>query len=295
MTDLYYKRGEIKCCWSPTLGELEGTAESTWGTPEYQWPKDKQSPTVFFGMYSLRDYYALWRHKGVAFILWAGSDIVALDEGWLFSDGKLKWLSWVFRGWFKKWLVRMLNKKAEHWVENRTERRRLLKNGIEVDKNHVRPSYMGDIKLKPKYRNCRRLHLFLCSPEGRQEEYGFGIIERIAPLLPRHKFHLYGAKWHSEHRNVIVHGRITKEQMNEEIANYQVGLRLNKHDGFSEITAKAILLGKHAITSVPFPFIPCFKDEDELVEIIKKIHNTEPDKSIREYYFKELNNYPWVC
>lgn len=77
-----------QCLWSPTLGDLESTHEKVWGTVPYA---DKELPTVFFGCYSLKDFYKVLRHKGERHILWAGSDIPRLEAGyWLDETGAIK-------------------------------------------------------------------------------------------------------------------------------------------------------------------------------------------------------------
>ena len=46
------------CCKvASSLGELENTAEIAWGTKEYSFLTDKYKPTVFFGLFDVRDYY----------------------------------------------------------------------------------------------------------------------------------------------------------------------------------------------------------------------------------------------
>ena len=63
---------ESYCRWAPSLGELEDTAENVWGTKPYIWTEHRKKSCVFFGLYDLRDYLALWMHEGKAWVLWAG-------------------------------------------------------------------------------------------------------------------------------------------------------------------------------------------------------------------------------
>lgn len=273
--------------WAPSLGALESTHEIAWGTEDY---KDRNKPTCFFGLYDLRDYIALWRHKGKAFVLWAGSDILNLKSGFLFNDGKLKSLSKLLRG---NWWVYPILKKAEHWVENLTEERVLESLGIKV--SGVCQSFLGNInKFKIQYKYKKIANVYLSANEGRQEEYGFGTIERIAKELPFIKFHLYGASWKTKNKNVIVHGWISKEQMNKEIEGYQIGLRLNNFDGFSEILAKAVLMGQYAISKVKHPLIPSFENDMELILILNNLRkNKEPNYKAHDWYIYNLNRFPW--
>ena len=286
---------KVQCRWAPSLGALEDTHQNVWGTVEYI---DRNKPCVFFGLYDLRDYIALWRHKGKKWVLWAGSDIRNLMSGFMLNDGKLKWLSLLikklppsFQQWMAFKLVRVL-REAENWVENDLEAAELGKFDIECK---VCPSYLGNVNLPVTYRWRKRTEVFVSSGVDRQEEYGFGVVERIAGELPWVVFHLYGASWVSKRSNVIVHGRVSKERMNRETATMQVGLRLNEFDGFSEILAKAVLRGQYAIGKVKFPMIPSYENDLELIlELNKLRRQKEPNLKVREFYRSKLNDYPWV-
>lgn len=272
--------------WAPSLGELEGNHQIAWGTEDYH---SRYEPTVFFGLYDLRDYIALWRHKGKAWILWAGSDILNFKNGFVFNDGKLKLLSQLFRG--NKWVFPILEK-AEHWVENEKEKEVLESLGIRV--SGVCPSFMGQVNLPLLFISNKPTKVFVSASGNRTEEYGFGIVERIAKEVPFIEFHLYGSPWETKQENIIVHGRISKEAMNEQISKMQAGLRLNEFDGFSEVLAKAVLTGKYAIGKVKHPQIPTFDNDLELILELNKIyHKEEPNLEARNWYVENLNSYPW--
>lgn len=276
------------CRVAPSLGALEGTPEEAWGTKPYTWLKHRQDPTVFFGLYDLRDYLALALHTGKKWVLWAGSDLRNLNSGFIFNDGKLKWLSEVFGS--GNWILPIL-KSAEHWVENEAEARVLQRFGIQAK---VCPSFMGKIE-NYDVESVPGNKVYVSSGANRQREYGFDIIESIAYKLPQIEFHLYGAPWETNHKNIIVHDLVPKDIMNDEIKKMQCGLRLNHTDGFSEVTAKSILWGQYPITRITSPFISSFVTTDELVELLEKVpHFVRPNTIAREYYRSELNNYPWT-
>lgn len=282
------------CRWAPSLGDLEGTALETWGTSTYSFWKHRKEPTVFFGLYDLRDYLSLWLHQGKKWVLWAGSDARNLQQGFLFNDGKLGWLSKAFKMRFKRLILHILSG-AEHWVENAWEAQILRQEGL---LSRVCPSYMGNVDLPICYQPPKGVcHVYLSASEGRQEEYGWGIIERIANWLPFHVFHLYGASWITRHQNVVVHGRVSKEEMNRETEDFQIGLRLNETDGFSEIMAKAVLQGQYAIGKVKHPRIPSFEnDADVIIKLNALAKKKTPNEDTRAYYRANLNRYPWnIC
>jgi len=280
------------CRWAPSLGSLEATHQEVWGTEDYVWWKHWNRPTVFFGLYDLRDYVALAAHPGKKWVLWAGSDIRNLAGNFYETDGKLHKLSGAipgFRDFIAKWLT---HTNLEHWVENEAEKEALEKLGIRV--TGVCPSYLGQTELPVKYRRQRYADAYISTGKGRQEEYGFGLVERIAGYLPWMNFHLYGDEWKTQWPNVIVHGRVPKEQMNEETSMMHIGLRFNEFDGFSEIMAKAILRGQYAVGRVAHPFVQSFTDEIDLIFKLNRIRkNKLPNFSAREWYRRNLNTFPW--
>lgn len=279
------------CRYAPSLGALEGTPEEVWGTPPYKCWKHLWEPTIFFGLYDFRDYIALWFHRGHKWVLWAGSDVRNLASGFAFNDGKLRILSKALKGVFTRWIVRVVQG-AENYVENDWEGNQLAKMGVSVA--GVCPSFMGQLDLPSSFAPAFPCNVYLSASEGRQEEYGWGIVESIASWLPNHVFHLYGAAWKTEQPNVMVHGRVPKEQMNEEIKGYQIGLRLNETDGFSEILAKAVLMGQYAVGKVKHPYIPSFDNDMDLILRLNKLAKEEEPNPARQWYRYNANAYPWV-
>src|SRR3990167_7755462 len=202
-----------QCKWAVSLGELEGTHQKAWGTTEY---KSRSEPTVFFGLYDLMDYIALWRHQGKAWVLWAGSDIRNLRSNFIFNNGKLLWLSEIFSrlGFdFEVFLIKHVLNKAEHWCENEAEAWQLKDIGLKV--SGICPSFMGKIKdYKVAFRPGN--NVYLSANPGREEEYGWGLIEMIACALPQIEFHLIGSEWtqyRQDLKNVNVYKRMPQEVM----------------------------------------------------------------------------------
>ena len=274
----------IYCRWSPTLGALEDTAERIWGTPEYE--GDKDEPTVFFGLYGLPDFYTLWRHKGKKWVLWAGSDIIQFRNGyWLEEGGNIHIDADQLAPW--------INKYCESWCENEVERQALEDLGIIAQ---VCPSFLGlvedyEISFSPN----DRPKVYLSANPEREVEYGWALIEEIAPLCEV-DFYLYGSPdWESKHHNVFSRGRVAKAHMNDEVKQMQCGLRLNEFDGFSEITAKSILLGKYPIAWSTFKYagIDSFSNKQELVELLNGLKDKCIPNPHRDYYLTHLNKYPW--
>lgn len=266
------------CRWSPSLGALEDTAEKIWGTPEYEY--DLNEATVFFGLYGFPDFYALWRHRGKKWILWAGSDIKHFLEGYHLEDGGAIKLD-------PAALARWINKHCESWVENQVEYKALAEIGI---RSQICPSFLGRIEDYPiSYKPSDRPKVYTSVSGDELKLYGW---EKIAPLAEQHpniEFHLYGntEPFPTPFVNMIDHGRVPKERMNAETKEMQGALRLTEFDGFSEILAKSILWGQWPISLIPYEHILPVNE----IGLLKEL--TGPNIGGREYYRKILNKFPW--
>jgi hypothetical protein len=295
------QKSKIYCRTAPSLGALNNSPVEIWGTEEYSYQPNKNDPTVFFGLYDLRDYIALWRHKGKAWVLWAGSDIENLVNGFIFNDGKLKWISRILRG---NWWLKYILKKADHYVESADEWNKLMDWGLPKPTSVI-PSFLGRAQDFPvSYKQAFHPNVYISAHEGREEEYGVDYIKKIAKQVPECIFHIYGVskdgylgrelKNYFE-GNIVWHGKVSNAKMNAEIKHFQCGLRLNSSDGFSEITAKSILMGQYAITRLRYPMIPNFETDRDLVSLLKSLRTmNKPNHAARNYYLNSLNRYPWV-
>jgi len=270
-----------QCRWSPTLGELESTHQEIWGTDDYT---DQERPTCFFGIYGLPDFYTLWRHKGRKAILWCGSDIRNFDKGyWLDDKGEIKLLTTPLAKWISKY--------CESWVENQVEYDLLKEWGIE---SQICPSFLGKIdSFKVSFKQGNKVYLS-CSGNDHLL-YRWDLIEEIAGEIPEITFYLYGSnEWQTKHKNVIIRGRIDKNLMNKETSEMQAGLRPLEFEGASEIIVKSLLQGQHTISRIKYPFVDSYETKEELIKLLKELPNKkEPNLKAREWFFKNLNCYPW--
>ena len=150
-----------------------------------------------------------------------------------------------------------------------------------------------DIEYTP---NTERPSVYLSCSGDNFELYGWDVVEQIADQCEV-DFHLYGSDtWESKHHNVIVHGRVPKKQMNEEIKKMQCGLRLCAFDGFSEVLAKSVLWGQYPVTFESFKYkhIEGFRNLKHLVQILNRLkYKAEPNTIGRNYYKQALNQFPW--
>ncbi len=272
-----------QCRYAPSLGALEGTPEEVWGTLPYL---SEDAPTVFFGLYGLADFYTLWRHQGKKAILWAGSDVRHFINGyWLDDEGSNRI--------DPEPLARWIQKNCESYVENGVEAEALRVFGIE---SKIVPSFMGNMDdYEVSYRANERPQVYASVSGDDFALYGWEQIEMVADKC-NVDFHLYGntTPWYSKHSNVFVHGRVPKEQMNEEIKTMQAGLRVLEFDGFSEILAKSILWGQYPVSRIGYPHMGHYVDNAGLIEVLNGLreHHT-PNLKGRDHYRKIINKYPW--
>lgn len=254
-----------QCRVAPSLGKgFEGTPNKVWGTTNY---KDINKPTVFFGLYGLPDFYALWKHKGRKAILWVGSDIRYFINGyWLDDKGKIRINPKPLGEW--------INKYCENYVENIIEYKTLKKLGI---KSKIIPSFLGDInKFKPQ-KLSKELRYYSSVSGNDFKLYGWDKINKIAEQNPHIKYYLYGntVKWKAP-KNVIARGRVSNKIMNNETKTMTGAIRMVKLEGCSELIVKSVLWGQKPISLIYYPFLKNKNPKRELLKVLNKyIWNTK--------------------
>jgi len=243
---------------SSSVAPFREKAEKAWGLERYRFPRDIFKPVVFFGLYHWADYAYFMAHMGKKSVFWCGSDILALKKN--------KWVSIFLDG-------------AEHFVENEVEQKALAELVLWAE---VRPSYVGKIP-EVTFKPTDKPHVFINAHKDREDEYGVGLIERIASQVPEITFHVYGGD-----------NRVPEDQFNKEIANYHCGLRPNLFDGNSEIAMKSVLSGGYPITRIKYPHIWNYQNEEELIALLKDLKNKKVPNPAREWWLDNLNKYPWT-
>ncbi len=250
------------CRTAPSLGGgFSGDALSAWGTLPYNVSKNQDDPTVFFGCYSLNDFNIIRNHKGKKWIFWAGSDIRYFVKGyWLDDKGKIKINP--------KPLAKWISKNCESWVENSVEYEALKKLGI---KSKIVPSFLGDVnKFKPQKLN-EELRYYSSVSGNDFKLYGWDLINQIAKKNPHIKFYLYGntIPWKAP-KNVIVRGRMSQKEMDNEIKTMTGVLRMVKFEGCSELVVKATLWRQEVISLIDYPFLRSKNPRKELLKIVNR-------------------------
>lgn len=274
----------VYCRMAPSLGALEGRPEDVWGTKDYE--GDSEKPTVFMGLYGLPDFYTLWRHKGKKWIFWCGSDIRHFVAGyWLDEVGSVRI--------GHRPLARWIKENCESWVENEVERQALEDMGIPAN---VCPSFLGNVEdYDISYEHSLFPSVYTSVSGDNYELYGWHLIPELARENPHVVFHLYGNTkpaidyFGSLEKNIVDHGRVPKERMNEEIRKMQGALRLTTFDGFSEILAKSVLWGQWPVSLIEYPYMLSLDKIGSLKE------KESPNEEGREHYKRIINKFPWLC
>jgi len=188
---------------------------------------NKEEPTFFLGLYFKGDYDIYKQHRGNKVVFWNGSDVLRLMDN-------------------KDWIKTIKKYPAKHYCHNQLLQDELKEMYIDAE---IVPLFFGYKKdYEVSYKHSLPIKLFSCAHDGREIEYGVNIIKELArdEDLKDVEFHIYGISGEST-SNLIYHGRVQEEQMNNEIKQYHGCLRLNIHDGLSQIIIKSMLLGLYVI------------------------------------------------
>lgn len=268
-----------------SLGDgFEGTPQNCWGVkgyfPEIEGHLD--DPCVFFGLYGMKDFFALWSHRGPKYILWCGSDIRNFENGfWLDNKGDIHIDS--------KSIAHWINTYCKNYVENEVEQIALRRIGV---KSIIVPSFLGDTKdFEVCFKARKRPSLYTSVSGNDFKVYGWEKIYNLARNNPDIDFFLYGNTIPfpvpAEFFNVFVRGRIPQEEMNKEIKEMTGALRLTEFDGFSEIIAKSLLWGQWPVSLINYPGTIRL----EGISFLKDLKQT--NLKGREWLLSVVNKYPW--
>jgi len=215
---------------------------------------NQEDTTLFLGLYFDADYNVFKNHRGKRIIFWNGSDVTRM----LRSSNRIG-------------IIRSI--KAEHYCHNEQLQKELKSKGINAE---ITPIFFGDKKdYQISYKHSDNPKVFICAHPGREMEYGIPTVIELSKELSGIEFHIYGVDGDGVN-NVFYHGQIEESVMDKQIQNYQACLRLNKHDGVSQIVLKSKMMGL-------YPIISCDKGiiKKELLELKNKI---EPYKTGYQFY-----------
>jgi hypothetical protein len=213
-------------------GTISNFRDKLWAKyPPYRGWRDILAPTVFFGLYHPGDYRRYLLHRGPKLAVWCGSDILRLKD-------RPVWR-------------RLLARSGRHLCENESEQGKLEKAGISAD---VRPLFFGNARRysDSTYVASKDPHVYLSMHPGREKEYGYYEVLELAGEFPHITFNIFGISGENPLPNVKLWGHLPEDTFDEVTAIMQASLRFNRFDGFSEVTAKAVLRGQHAWSRIQY-------------------------------------------
>jgi hypothetical protein len=198
-------------------------------------------PTLFLGVYFREDLSVLMTHKSRAYVFWNGSDV----------SRTLQHL---------EWHEPLRKVRAEHATHNAALAKELLSIGITAEISpilfHPRELY------RASYYPSHRPKVYMTIHPGREEEYGLSMAVDIFRYLDA-DLYVYGNAGGSYRMgNVHFRGWVDEWVWSEETSHMHGALRLNKHDGTSQIVLKAELRGHYTIVT-PSPW-EAFKGVSDL-------------------------------
>jgi len=282
---------ELKIRCSSSIVPFRERAEKVLGLGRYDYKTDGyDTPVVFLGLYHINDFNSFKVPRIKRYVLWCGGDIQNFKRGYLYGDGKSAiWKSRLSS--FTKWRDEIREVKAEHFCENHKQQKTLLKLGIKAE---VVPAFWDEIEKFPIRADFTEpIKILVSGHPGREREYGFNQVSKIAKRFPDIEFHFYGADIKGD-KNIISHGIIPEEQFNKEIGQYHSCIRCNRHDGLSDVVMKNLMSGGYPITYIPYEGLWNFRNNKELSILLEELKGQkEPNYKARELYVSTLNKYPF--
>lgn len=124
-------------------------------------------------------------------------------------------------------------------------------------------------------------------PEGREDFYNLKLAQELANSFPSLRFHIVanGRKELFPQPNVIVHGYISPEEMNNLFNQISIVVRAPKHDGQSLSIMEGQLKGKYVVYNMPFPYTIQAHTVDDFKGKIREIISQDPQVQLEVHNF----------
>lgn len=229
---------------------------------KYDYKTDRDKPAVFW-LYFDDDYKALANHKGPKYVFWLGTDVLHLANNYA-----------------KQYISVVRDPSIKHICMNSLLRDELAHMGIYAEVKHL---FWGDISKYPKEDHFTK-DCYMSANQGRGIEYGEAILNTLAWRYPSWNFHVFGIEptipVYCD--NVKYYGQIPEEEMDQITKNFGLCFRWNKHDGFSQTIAKALMRGQDVITTIPYEGLTHFcRNMSDVYQVFEK------RKSIFDFFKKK--------
>ena len=233
-----------------------------------------EKDVLFMGLYFEQDYEIYKSITGNKTVFWNGSDVSRLI-------GK------------RAWQEILKEYPAKHVCHNEQLQKELLSVGIDA---LVRPLFFADINDYPVcYKYKEPLEVYVNAHPGREAEYGVPEVWQVARRLPDVKFFVYGVEG-VDTDNLKYMGWIEEDEADRLMSQHHVCLRLNSHDGLSQLIIKAGLWGQYVVTVQNIESTIKVEDVLDLVEKLKALQGTtEAQISLRSKLLgMNLNDLSWL-
>ncbi len=231
-------------------------------------------PTLFLGLYFDEDYRIFRDHLGKRYVFWNGSDVTRMLS-------------------VRQWRTIVQGTDAVHICHNEQLRKELAIAGIDA---LVEPIFFGDINsYKPSFKSREQLEVYVNAHKMREDEYGIPMVIQAAKRLPDIKFFIYGIDDKSNLKNVRYMGKLEEELADKKMSKHHVCLRLNHHDGLSQLVIKAGLWEHYVLMIKKMKNTIQVRDVLDLVEKLEVLKSTrEPQRGLRPWLISKLNRFTWL-
>ena len=210
---------------------------------------DVDKEVFFQGLYFQEDYDAFRYHEGPRVLYWNGSDVIRTLQN-------------------PSWLRTVKECPARHLCHSAWQSEVLRRVGLDVE---IYPIFFGNLdKFQVCYKQSNTPHVYLTSHNGRDNEYGVDELELAAPFVPEVTIHVYGSSRPTKNKNIIYHGWIDEEVMDEEIKNYQGAIK-GGSDGISITLIKSIMMGQYPISYKKIDGVWHAPDVETLIQRLKDL------------------------
>lgn len=116
-------------------------------------------------------------------------------------------------------------------------------------------------------------------PTNKEDFYGKNFLEKVWTQFPELDFHIVGNTNNtqfSSFKNVISHGVLSKDQMEQLYDNISVIIRIPRHDGLSMSVLEGLVKGKYVIWNYEFPFCYYANNAEQISKQLDLIINDSP-------------------
>lgn len=298
-----------QCYVSTGIKSFENKMFNKYGFVEY---KNIYEPVFFFGLYNCKDYELIRNHRGLAIIIWGGTDSRMVKE------------------WNLIKLIKFENEEIE--TENE-EFNKFVMNSIYMTPEEIYKApdkFHGKIKLKTKMvqnipinffkfihqKNIRHISI---SKDLKKDLENIGIqalpiklsfcdFKRFRPVKKGDSIYIYTSKYHSDIYGEKYYKEVMKRMKDEKfiLCHYNttqkiediykkcfIGLRLTSHDGNANTVQELGLCGIKCVHNSTYPNALQWINVDHIIDMIKEEKKTigmmdvEMSKKMEEYIYDD--------